>query len=494
LAGLGKKGTQVPVKETFEENVDYLIKELRIGKSFDVIHRPLEWGERKFAMFLIDGFAAANILLLIMKEIEKRKPEDFGDNPIEKLFKTFIPHVEVNKTEDLEEVIAQILAGQTALVAEGGKEIILIDSREYPIRSPQEPDIERVVRGPRDGFVETIVFNLALIRRRVRDRSLIMDYVQVGERSKTDIALVYLDSIVDMDHVKMLKDKLENISVDGISMGEKTIEEFVFGRNYNPYPLVRYTERADTSAVHLMEGHVLIVVDGSPSVMICPSTYWHHLQHAEEYRQKPIIGVFLRWARFIAVLASLFLLPLWYTYASNEQLLSDRWKFIGVKEHGEIGLIWQFLIAEIGIEILRMAAIHTPNALATALGIVSAIIIGDVAVQVGIFTHEVVLYVAVAAIGTFATPSYELSLANRLFRVFFLIMVALLNVPGLAIGMTLWIILLARTKSMNTPYLYPFIPFHPHDFRIMLARTPIPIKNTRARILNPQDATRQAHK
>lgn len=491
---MGKKGTQIPVKETFEDNVEYLIKELRIGKNFDVIHRPLEYGGLKFAMFLIDGFAAANILLLIMKEIEKRKPEDFGDQPIDRLFKSFIPHVEVNTTEDLEEAIAQILAGQTAVVVEGGKQVILIDSREYPIRSPQEPDIERVVRGPRDGFVETIVFNLALIRRRVRDRSLVMEYVQVGKRSKTDIALVYIDSIVDMDHVKMLRDQLEKISIDGVAMGEKTIEEFVFGRNYNPYPLVRYTERADTSAVHLMEGHVLIVVDGSPSVMICPSTFWHHLQHAEEYRQKPLIGVFLRWARYVAVLASLFLLPLWYTYATNEQLLSERWKFIGVKDHGEIGLIWQFLIAEVGIEILRMAAIHTPNALATALGIVSAIIIGDVAVQVGIFTHEVVLYVAVAAIGNFATPSYELGLANRLVRIFFLIMVALFKVPGLVIGITLWIILLAATKSMNTPFLYPFIPFHPRDFRIMLARTPIPLKNTRANMLHPQDKTTQAQK
>lgn len=488
---MGKKGTQIPVKEKFEDNIGYLIKELRIGKNFDVIHRPLEYGGLKFGMFLIDGFASANLLLLIMKEIEKRKPEDFGNNPIDKLFKTFIPHVEVNTSEDLEEVIAQILAGQTAVVVEGGKQVILIDSREYPIRSPQEPDIERVVRGPRDGFVETIVFNLALIRRRVRDRSLIMEYVQVGKRSKTDIALVYIDSIVDPDNVEMLRNELEKISIDGIPMAEKTIEEFVFGRNYNPYPLVRYTERADTSAVHLMEGHVLIVVDGSPSVMICPSTYWHHLQHAEEYRQKPIVGIFLRWARFIAVLSSLFLLPLWYTYATNEQLLSDRWKFIGVEDHGEIGLIWQFLIAEVGIEILRMAAIHTPNALATALGIVSAIIIGDVAVEVGIFTHEVVLYVAVAAIGTFATPSYELSLANRIFRVFFLIMVALFKVPGLIIGITLWIMLLVSTKSMNTPFLYPFIPFNPRDFRIMLSRTPIPLNNTRAAILRPQDKTRQ---
>ena len=488
---MGKKGIQVPVKESYEENIEYLKHELRVGKSFDIIHRKIDYAGHKMSMFLVDGFAQANILLLIMKEIEKRKPEDFKNDPIDELVKTFIPHVEVVTTPDLEEVIAQVLAGQTALVVEQGSKVVLIDSREYPIRSPQEPDIERVVRGPRDGFVETIVFNLALIRRRVRDRSLVMEYVQVGNRSKTDVALVYIDSIVDMDNVRMLREKLEDISIDGVSMGEKTIEEFVFGRNYNPYPLVRYTERADTSSVHLMEGHVLIVVDGSPSVMICPATYWHHLQHAEEYRQKPLVGAFLRFARFIAVAASLFLLPLWYTYATNEQLLSERWKFIGVKNHGEIALIWQFLIAEIGIEILRMAAIHTPNALATALGIVSAIIIGDVAVQVGIFTHEVVLYVAVAAIGTFATPSYELSIANRIFRIVFLILVAILQVPGLIVGITLWVLLLVKTKTMNIPYLYPFIPFNPLDFKLVLLRSPVPYSNLRGNMLNPQDRTRQ---
>jgi stage V sporulation protein AF len=491
VEGLGKAGNQVPVKETFNDNVKYLKEELRIGKNFDVIHRQLEYAGIRFAMFLVDGFANADMLLLIMRELEKRKPEDLNKNVITKLVETFIPHVEADTSEDLEEVIAQVLAGQAAIVVEGGNRIILIDSRTYPVRSPDEPDIERVVRGPRDGFVETIVFNCALIRRRVRDRSLIMEYVQVGERSKTDIALAYIDSIVDMKHVEMLRGKLEEISIDGIPMAEKTIEEFVFGRNYNPYPLVRYTERADTSAVHLMEGHVLIIVDGSPSVMICPSTYWHHLQHAEEYRQKPVVGVFLKWARYIAVLASLFLLPLWYTFATNEQLLSERWKFIGVKDSGEISLIWQFLIAEVGIEVLRMAAIHTPNALATALGIVSAIIIGDVAVQVGIFTHEVVLYVAVAAIGTFATPSYELSLANRIFRVFFLLMVAFFKVPGLIIGITLWLLLLVRTSSMNIPFMYPFLPFHPRDFWMLITRSPVPLNKIRGNMLNPQDQTRQ---
>ncbi|WP_110114783.1 spore germination protein [Bacillus sp. CGMCC 1.16541] len=489
---MGKKGTQVPLSEIFHENVNYLLKEFRVEKNFDLVHRKLEYANRRFSLFFIDGFMNADMMRYIMMEIKGLKSEQIEHDTINRLVQTFIPHVEVETTEDLEEVIGQVLAGQAAFLVEGCQQAILIDTREYPIRSPEEPDIERVVRGPRDGFVETIIFNCALIRRRVRDRSLIMEYLQVGERSKTDIALVYLDSIADLDLVEALKKKVEEISIDGIAMGEKTIEEFVFGRNYNPYPLVRYTERADTSAVHLMEGHILIVVDGSPSIMICPTTFWHHLQHAEEYRQKPIIGVFLRWVRFIAVLASLFLLPLWYSFATNEELLSQRWAFIGPEKAGELSLIWQFLIAEVGIEILRMAAIHTPNALATALGIVAAILIGDVAVQVGIFTTEVVLYIAVAASGTFATPSYELSLGNRVFRVFFLILAALFKIPGLVIGVTFWLLLLTYTKSMNLPYLYPFMPFNPKDFWGTLVRFPIPLKNTRSNMLHPQDKKRQA--
>src|SRR5690606_19738781 len=212
-------------------------------------------------------------------------------------------------------------------------------------RSPEEPDIERVVRGSRDGFVETIVFNTALIRRRVRDRSLCMETLQIGRRSKTDVIVAYIDSIADPKLVEIIKDKLKAIDVDGLPMGEKTVEEYIFGRHLNPYPMVRYTERPDTAAVHLLEGHVLVLVDGSPSVMICPTTFWHHVQHAEEYRQKPLVGAFLRWSRFIAILASLFLLPLWYVYATNDHLLAERWQFIGPNKVGHLSLIWQFLIA-----------------------------------------------------------------------------------------------------------------------------------------------------
>ncbi|MDQ0340384.1 stage V sporulation protein AF [Caldalkalibacillus uzonensis] len=478
---------QVPVSETFEDNITYLQQELRIEKSFDVIHHKLEYAGLKFGLFFVDGFAKDDVMVNIMRHINAFAPRDLRTNPIEALTRSLIPYIEIETTEDLEEVITQVLSGQAALIVEGAKEVILIDIREYPSRSPEEPDIERVVRGPRDGFVETLVFNTALIRRRIRDRSLVMRYKQVGKRSKTDVVLAYMDSIADPDLVKLIDQKLDEIDIDGLSMAEKTIEEFIFGRNMNPYPLVRFTERADTSAVHLLEGHVLIIVDGSPSVLICPSTFWHHLQHAEEYRQKPVVGAFLRWIRFSAMFASLFVLPLWYILAANPRLLPERWEFIGVDDVGPISLFWQFFLAEIGTEILRMAAIHTPSALATALGLVAAILIGEVAVKVGLFTNEVILYLAIAVMGTYATPSYELSLANRIFRIIFLMAGAIFGLYGFILAVGFWVILLASTKTLNVPYLWPLIPFNLQGMYEVLVRTPVPLKKTRPPILDVQD-------
>ncbi|MBP1970474.1 stage V sporulation protein AF [Virgibacillus natechei] len=488
---MGKEGTQVPISKKFEKNIEYLQKELRIEKNFDVVHQKLDHGGRKIGMFFVDGFADDVSLIEVLKSLNLLKDNELDNNPIETLTQTIMPHQEIETSEDLEEVIGQLLAGHIAFIVEGSTTAILVDAREYPARSPEEPDLERVVRGPRDGFVETLVFNAALIRRRIRDRSLIMEYLQVGQRSKTDIALAYIDSIADQELVERIRERIEVINTDGLSMGEKTLEEFIFGKNLNPYPMIRYTERGDTSGVHLMEGHILIVVDGSPSVMICPTTYWHHLEHAEEYRQKPVIGAALRWIRFMAVFASLFLLPLWYLAATNPSILDGRWAFVGPDEIGEISLFWQIFIAEIGVEMLRMSAIHTPNALATALGVVAAILIGDIAVEAGLFSVEVVLYLAAAVVGSYATPSYELALANRFFRVAFLIIAAIFGVYGFVLAVTLWLILLVSTKTLNTPFMWPLLPFSPKEFLEVLVRSPIPLKDRRPSVLNTKDETSQ---
>jgi stage V sporulation protein AF len=479
-----------PMYKNFEENVAYMRERLAVDKSFDVIHLDLEYAGRKMALFMIDGFVKDDILHLLMKLLARLEPEQLKPDPFEKLIKTYIPYVELDQLEDLNAASDSVLAGPTALVVEGMNKIIMIDARTYPVRSPQEPDLERVTRGSRDGYVETIVFNTALTRRRIRDRSLRMEDLSIGRRSNTDIALCYLEDVADMEKVTHLKDTLKQIDTDGLPMAEKTVEEFLSGRHWNPYPTIRYTERPDTAAAHIYEGHVLIIVDGSPSVIITPATFWHHLQHAEEYRQKPLVGAYLRLVRYIAVIASIFILPLYYLFSVNPELLPEAIQFIGPKDPGTIPILVQFLIAEIGIDMLRMAAIHTPTSLATALGLVAAILMGQVAVDVGLFASEVVLYLSLAAIGTFATPSYELSLANRLVRIALLLITSLFGVAGYVVGITGWILYLMRMQSFKTAYLWPFMPFSYRALRDIIIRTPIPLKNRRPAFLDPKDPDR----
>ncbi|WP_186575786.1 spore germination protein [Aquibacillus kalidii] len=479
-----------PLYSSFDENIRYMRERLGVDKSFDVIQLDLEYAERKMALFMIDGFVKDDILHLLMKFLAQLEPSDLTPDPMEKMLKKYIPYIELEKVDDLDVATDTVLAGPTALVVEGIDQIIMIDARTYPVRGPQEPDLERVVRGSRDGYVETIVFNTALTRRRIRDRSLRMEYTSVGRRSKTDICLCYLEDVADPDKVKELKANLDKIDTDGLPMAEKTVEEFLGGRHWNPYPTIRYTERPDTAAAHIYEGHIIIIIDGSPSVMITPATYWHHLQHAEEYRQKPLVGAYLRLVRFFAVIASLFILPLYYLFSVNPELLPNAIEFVGPNDFGVLPLLLQFLIAEVGIDMLRMAAIHTPTALATALGLVAAVLIGQVAVEVGLFSNEVVLYLSVAAVGTFATPSYEMSLANRLVRMLLLIITASFGVVGYVAGITLWLIYLLRMESFRTGYLWPFIPFSPRAFADILVRVPIPLKSRRPSFLNPQDPDR----
>ncbi|MBD1378884.1 spore germination protein [Metabacillus arenae] len=487
---MSKDKLKHPVLSELSENRAYLKERLGVGKSFDVIELDVEYAGRNMSLFMIDGFVKDDILHYLMKFLAQLLPEHIEESPLHKLIKTYIPYVEIDTIDDLEKIVDTVLAGPTVLLVDGVEQGIVIDARTYPVRGPEEPDTERVVRGSRDGFVETIVFNTALTRRRVRDRSLRMEYIQIGRRSKTDVVISYLEDIADLEHVEDVKKSLQNIDTDGLPMAEKTLEEFIAGHHLNPYPLVRYTERPDTAAAHLYEGHVIIFVDGSPSALITPTTFWHHLQHAEEYRNKPITGAYLRMVRFLAVFAAIFLLPLWYIFADNPNLLPDPLAFIGPNEAGKVPLLLQFLFIEIGIDMLRMAAIHTPSSLATALGLVAALMIGQVAVEVGLFSNEVVLYLSIAAIGTFATPSYELGMANRIVRMVLLVVTGFFGIYGFVIGIFLWVLMLARLKSFNVPYLWPFIPFNYRAIRDVFIRAPIPLKNRRPRYLHPQDPDR----
>ncbi|MGG1573766.1 spore germination protein [Fictibacillus sp. NRS-1165] len=486
-----KEQQKTPISKKIQENEHQLKKRLGIGISFDVGVRKLYVMKKEVQIYYCTGLCDSLFIIEIMRELMDMDHGHRAPSNVKEVLHNHLSHQQVELTDNLEIAIDRMLSGLISVFLEGEDQAFIVDVRSYPGRQPEEPDVEKVVRGSRDGYTENIIINTALTRRRIRDERLRHEIMQVGERSKTDICICYIEDIADPGLVDLVKQELQSINIDGIPMADKTIEEFLLKQGWDPFPLVRYTERPDVAAQHLMEGHVLIITDTSPSVIITPTTYFHHIQHAEEFRQTPMVGAFLRWVRFTGIVASLLLLPLWYLYATQDGLLPPNIDFIGPNKTTHIPLFLQILFAEIGIEILRVAAIHTPSPLSTAMGLIAAVLIGQIAIDVGLFVPEVILYVAVAAIGGFSTPSYELSIANKMLRLLLLILTAIFHVPGLVGGSTVLILYLCSMKNLNTPYLWPFIPFNAKAFLQIVIRIAVPLSNIRPSIVHPQNSKKQ---
>jgi stage V sporulation protein AF len=482
---------KVRVSRDLEENEQYMKEHIGIGVSFDVGFRRLQILKKNVDLYYLTGLNDITIVVEIIKKLVEINDFESNQKKLKEIIHNRLVHQQVTEVNTMDEVVDQLLSGLIVVFIDGVDEAYIIDARAYPGRGPKEPDTEKVVRGSRDGYTENIIINTGLTRRRIRDERLRVEIMKVGERSKTDICIMYLLDVANPDLVEIIKKELENIEVDGLAMADKTIEEFLLHQGYNPFPMVRYTERPDVAASHLFEGHVIIAVDTSPSMIITPTTYFHHVQHAEEYRQSPAVGTFVRWVRFLGILASIMLLPLWYIFVADPSLLPPGLEFIGPNEEGNIPIFLQIMLADIGIEFLRMAAIHTPTPLSTAMGLIAAVLIGQIAIDVGLFMPEVILYVSISAIGAFATPSYELSVANKIARIILLLITALFGVNGFVIGCTIYVLFLVGMKSLNTPYLWPFIPFDGRAIIQILFRVAVPLSNRRPSISTPQNNYRQ---
>ncbi|USB34722.1 spore germination protein [Paenibacillus sp. YPG26] len=467
-----------------------LVKVIGLDESFDVNFREMTFGGCKTGLFFITGFAKDDIMQEIIKRLTYLTPESLSGDALGDFFEFYIPHIQVSKVKKLSEVINKVMTGMSALFIDGEEAAIVMDTRSYPVRSPEEPSLERVVRGARDGFTETLLTNVALVRRRLRDPGLKFEYIQVGRRTRTDVSIAYIDDIVDKAQVDAIREKIKSVDIDGLPLADKQLEEAAVNSGWNPYPLVRYSERPDVVAAHIMEGRVVLIVDTSPSAIILPTTFFDLCQHAEENRQTATMGTYLRWVRFAGILASLFLLPLWLLVVVHPEIKPAALSFIGPQANAKLPLIMQFLLVEFGVDLMRMAAVHTPTPLASAMGLIAAILIGDIAVKTGLFVNEVVLYMAVAAIGMFATPSYELGLANRLVRLLLLISVALFGVPGFVGGVTLFVVLLTIRRSYNSSYLWPFIPFNAKAMFAFLFRVPVSYSKKRPSFNKTRDNTR----
>ncbi|EIW18469.1 MULTISPECIES: spore germination protein [Pelosinus] len=482
---------QKKIEKDIDHNINYLKDFLGVGESFDIIFREYKIGRKRAASFSINAMTNDILLTNVIEDMLTLHPDELTINTLQKLFYTRVTHSQVKLMGNMNDAVTSLLSGELLFLVDGEEEIIIIDARSYPARMPSESTIEKVTRGSRDSFVETLVFNTALIRRRLRDPQLRFEIVKIGTRSQGDIAVAYIKDITDPKLVDIVKERLNSINIDGIPMAEKAIEEFIVGGSkWNPLPKVRYTERPDVAAVHLLEGHVCLVIDTSPNIMILPTTFWHHVQHVEEFHQHVVVGSYLRMVRLLGVFLSLLLPPLWLALVLQRHLLPESLAFLGPRDPGIIPLGFQFILAELGVELVRMATVHVPSAQSTALGFIGAFMIGEFATKVGLFGNEIIFYTAVAAVGAFATPSIEFAMAIRFFRAILLLLVIFFKLPGLLVGLVGIFIVMATTKSFGIPYLWPLLPFNLGGMKDVLLRLPLPSKILRPAALKPQDKDR----
>lgn len=443
-----KKDTK-KISPSFEENIAYMNEVLPVKESFDVIRRQIEIGGKEAVFFFIDGFMKDEAMLKIMDSFLSVSAQDMPEDA-DDFVQRQVPYVEVDILEDFDEVIRNVLAGTTCLFIDGYKECICIDCRTYPARSVDEPDKDRSLRGSRDGFVETIVFNTALMRRRIRDPHLIMEMVEAGQASRTDIAICYMSDRVDGELLDNLKKRIESLQLGDLRMNQQSLAEALFKRKwFNPFPKFKYTERPDTAAACLLEGKVVILVDNSPSAMILPTSILDMIEEANDYYFPTVTGVYLKTTRIMITIATVFFTPLYLLFMQNLEWLPDVFAFVAVRDTVNIPLVFQFLILELSIDGLRLAAMNTPTMLSTPLSVIAGIVMGEFSVQSGWFNSEVMLYMAFVAVANYTQPNFELGYALKFMRLLLLILTACFDLAGFIIGCILILCFLVFNKTLS---------------------------------------------
>lgn len=422
------------VTASFEENIAYMDKILPVKESFDIIRRDMIIGERKATFYFIDGFTKDETMLKIMDSFFRLTPKDMSEDATT-FARTRIPYVEVDVIGDFDEVARNVLSGMTCLFISGYEVCIAIDCRTYPARSVGEPEKDKSLRGSRDGFVETIVFNTALIRRRIRDPHLVMEITEAGQASRTDIAICYMKDRVDQDLLANIKQRIDQLHVDDLRMNQQSLAEAIYHRKwFNPFPKFKFTERPDTTAACLLEGKVVILVDNSPSAMILPTSILDVVEEANDYYFPKITGVYLKASRALISFLTVFLTPVFLLFMQNPHWLPDIFTFVAVKDTVNIPLVFQLLILEVAIDGLHLAALNTPSMLSTPLSVITALVLGEFSVSSGWFNSEVMLYMAFVAMANYAQPNFELGYAMKFMRIMILILTALLNWIGFVAG------------------------------------------------------------
>lgn len=460
------------LSDNYTDNVKIFDEEFNVKENFDIIKKSLSVGNDELTLYYIDGFIKDAVMSKLMLSFVALK--GLGGMGAEQFARQCAAYVETDVSRSFDFMVQMMLSGAALILGSTfGDGAVVVDARTYPSRSVGEPQNDRVMLGSRDGFVEGLIFNTALIRRRIRDTSLTMKYFTVGEKTKTDVVMCYMNDRAEAEYVKTISQKLSSVKTESLSLGHQSLAECLVRSGwYNPFPKIRTTERPDAAAAQLLEGSIMLIIDNSPEVMILPTTIFEFMQETNDYYFPPITGTFLRLVRQIIMWLTMFLTPVWYLMTKNPELVPSWLQFSLPEETGKIPILAQLLLVEFVIDGLRMASMNTPDMLSNSLSVVGGLILGDFAIGIGWLIPEVILYMAFVSIANFSQRNYELGYAFKFMRIILLILISFLDVYGLLLGIVLIITLIATNKTANGKrnYLYPLIPFSPKAFAALFFR------------------------
>jgi len=459
-----------------KENIKEIDSRIRPDLNFDIIKRDIIIGERQAALYFIDGFMKDAVFEKLMEFLYKITAKELsGIKTMDEFSKSYMPYTEADSSSDIETVVTMLLSGPAILLIDGIGDALIIDSRTYPVRGIEEPQKDRSVRGSKDGFVEALVMNTALIRRRIRDPRLRMEYHQIGESSKVDVVISFIDGKADERVLRKLRECINKAKISGISMTQQALNEALVPSSFwNPLPKTKFSERPDFASACLLEGKVIVVMDNSPGVMILPVSFVDFFKEVDDYYFPPVTGSYVRIIRVLSSLLTVYLMPLVLYLYNNVNMMPQWLHFIIPKEDLSIPIFVQFLILEFVVDALRLASVNTPDALSNSIGIIGGLILSEFAITAGWFVPQTILFSAFVAIASFSQPSFEISYATKFLRIIMLILVELIGIYGILIGTVVGITVMLTSKTISgRNYLYPIFPFNFKDFCKIFVRTKI---------------------
>ena len=467
------------VKDAFDERAEALDGLLGVGRSFDMIGRTLRIGGRRARLWVVNGYADDTVLeRAISAWLPIPSLEDVGT--LQAFADHYVSVCDAAVETDRLKAVTSVFAGKTLLIIDGFSGGVVLDAKQFPLRSVEEPDTSKVLRGSHDGFGESVMKNAALLRRRIRDPRLTLEGLEVGGRSHTNVALCYLEDKADPELLRQLREKLLHMQINSIAMSQESIAEAIAPAQWwNPFPKTRYTERPDVATASVMEGDVVLMIDNTPSVMLFPCTIFRFAEEINDYYFPPLVGSYLQIVRMIVLLLTLFVTPLWYLLVKDPAGLHESLHFLLIEDEYYVPLILQLLLVELIIDVLKLASLNTPDALSNSFSMLGALILGDFAVQARWLVPEVLVYMAFVAIANYAQHSYEMGYAVKLCRMALLLLIYFFDWWGFIGGIIGVVALIASTRPLvGKGYLYPLIPFNGKDLRSLLHRRPISRDNT----------------